>query len=1239
RLTGNAYANTLTGFGGNDTLLARDGNDILDGGAGDDVLDGGRGNDTYRFSRGFGRDAIRELDLPTGNNRIVFDDTVAADEVYFCDGYLRVRGTADRLALPATDIAFADGTTLTSSLVAIALAASFSHAPSAQDDTLEGTAGSDNLDGLAGRDFVYGFDGDDTLSGGADDDRVYGGNGADVLAGDSGNDLLWGNDGNDSMDGGDGHDAIHGHAGDDTLAGGEGLDTLYGDDGNDTIDGGAERDTLYGGDGNDVIRAGASGLLGGDTLDGGAGNDRLIGSERDDALAGGEGDDILDGGVGNDFLFDDTGNNTLCGGDGDDRLQTGVGADTLDGGAGTDFLSGAAGIDTYVLNEGIGSDWIAEWWGSSELTVVAIDDTLTPNDVALARLNNASGDYLQIALRTTGDELKVGSIDVALPNLEIRFGDGTVWNAAAISDRLYVRHGTPDNDVLVGGIGPDRLYGYAGSDTLTGLAGNDLLDGGTGADTLTGGPGQDTFVVDDAGDLAIEAAAEGLDGVQSSVSYVLPVNVDNLTLTGAAAVNATGNTLDNTLTGNTAANILDGKAGRDAMSGGAGNDTYVVDSTGDTVTELANQGTDLVQASIAYTLAADLEQLTLTGAGAITGTGNARDNVLTGNGGANTLTGLAGNDQLNGGAGADTLRGGAGNDTYIVDHASDVVTESAGEGTDTVLAGVTYTLASNVENLTLTGSGAVSATGNTLANTLTGNAGANTLNGGAGADTLRGGTGNDTYVVDVATDAITENAGEGTDTVQSAITWTLGAQLENLTLTGATAINATGNTLANTLTGNGGANTLDGGAGTDTLRGGAGNDTYVVDVAADVIIENAGEGTDLVQSAITLTLAANVENLTLTGSAHVNATGNTLNNTLTGNSGDNMLSGGAGADTLRGGAGNDTYVIDNAGDVVTEAASAGTDLVNASITHTLAANVEYLTLAGVAAINATGNTIDNWLRGNTAVNTLSGMDGHDTLWGDLGNDILAGHNGNDLVQGGAGNDALTDTAGNNLLDGGAGADTLSGGAGREMLIGGAGNDTLTTGGGADVIGFNKGGGADVVNASVGTDDTLSLGGALAYSDLKLRKSGLDLILDAGSGDQITFKSWYQAGFNHKSVLNLQVVADAMAAYDPASPDPMLNKKVVNFNFTGLVNAFDAALVANPAITSWNLTNALAANRLSGSDTAAIGGDFAYDYGHRSSLATIGATPAQSVLAAATFATAAQVLQPAATLYSGTVRLQ
>ena len=171
------------------------------------------------------------------------------------------------------------------------------------------------------------------------------------------------------------------------------------------------------------------------------------------------------------------------------------------------------------------------------------------------------------------------------------------------------------------------------------------------------------------------------------------------------------------------------------MIGGTGNDTYVVDAAGDVVTELAGQGTDTVQSSISYTLGANVENLTLTGAAAINATGNTLDNVLTGNTGNNVLSGGAGNDTMIGGAGNDTMIGGTGNDTYVVDAAGDVVTELAGQGTDTVQSSVSYTLGANVENLTLTGAAAINATGNALDNVVTGNAGDNILNGGVGNDT------------------------------------------------------------------------------------------------------------------------------------------------------------------------------------------------------------------------------------------------------------------------------------------------------------------------------------------------------------------------------------------------------------------------------------------------------------------------------------------------------------------------
>ncbi|MBJ7899453.1 MAG: hyalin, partial [Cyanobacteria bacterium RI_101] len=202
----------------------------------------------------------------------------------------------------------------------------------------------------------------------------------------------------------------------------------------------------------------------------------------------------------------------------------------------------------------------------------------------------------------------------------------------------------------------------------------------------------------------------------------------------------------------------------------------------------------------------------------------------------NTFTGTTNNDILNGTTSADTLIGLAGNDTYTLNNSGDVVVENPNEGTDTVKSDITYTLPDNVEKLTLNGSSNLNGTGNALNNTLTGNSGANTLTGLAGndtidgktgADTMIGGLGNDTYTVDNIGDVVIENPNEGTDTVKSSISYILGANLENLTLTGSANLNGTGNALNNKLTGNTGANILNGGAGADTLAGKDGNDTFV----------------------------------------------------------------------------------------------------------------------------------------------------------------------------------------------------------------------------------------------------------------------------------------------------------------------------------------------------------------------------------------------------------------------------
>ena len=313
---------------------------------------------------------------------------------------------------------------------------------------------------------------------------------------------------------------------------------------------------------------------------------------------------------------------------------------------------------------------------------------------------------------------------------------------------------------------------------------------------------QSTGVVQNLGGIDLASFSNRFaDTYVTSATTTLASQYLNLTLTGTTAINGTGNTLNNILTGNVAANSLNGGAGNDTMIGGLGDDTYVVDVATDVVTELAGEGTDLVQSAITFSLAAltNVENLTLTGTTAINGTGNALNNILIGNSAANSLSGGAGSDTLNGGAGNDTMIGGLGDDTYVVDVATDVVTELAGEGTDLVQSAITFSLAAltNVENLTLTGTTAINGTGNAFNNGLIGNSGANTLNGGLGNDTLTGGTGADTFRFDTALNAST-NVDRITDfTPTTSTTTTDHIQLENTGTGLFTAITATG-TLAAT---------------------------------------------------------------------------------------------------------------------------------------------------------------------------------------------------------------------------------------------------------------------------------------------------------------------------------------------------------------------------------------------------------------------------------------------------------
>lgn len=1508
-LDGGEDDDLLFGEGGDDNLFGGNGNDQLQGGEGDDLLTGEEGDDVL-----FGQAGNDDLIGDSGTDKLQGGD--GDDSLDGGEGNDRLFGDAGNDSLFGGD----------------------------DNDQLQGGEGDDLLSGEGGDDLLFGQAGNDTLYGAVGGDQLQGGDGEDFLDGEDGNDLLVGQAGNDTLFGGEGDDELQGSDGDDFLEGGEGNDVLFGQEGQDNLIGGAGDDFLEGGAGDDTLDGGA----GQDTLTGGPGDDayflhggvdrirdidgqnqiffdanvdpglitlaqdqsrssdlllqygpndyailtdgwiagalpgivdgsgdlvdwnelldrapalNIRGGEQADVIQGGGQADRLDGGAGNDFIDSGKGNDeisggrdndVLLGGAGNDLLYGNEGNDTLDGGSGNDQLSGGEGDDTYDFGRGAGADFISQIEQTSDFDTVRLGPEVTPQEVSLYRHDQD----LAIVIDDSSNQLWISNYFAGSGYQieQITFSDSTTWtlpdiDTKAISglensmtgtaeDDLFivdnvhdsiseardqgidtvqssvsytlsanlenltltgplninatgnsldnVLRGNSGNNVFKSGGGRDVAYGGPGDDvyydvtaveyadegvdtlysyygtvlpenvenlvlgyggtayvyTIAGIGngldnvitgrngvGGDLLDGKEGADTMIAGKlGSCTFGVDNPGDVVIPDAGGGRgDTVRSSISYQLGNYLENLTLIGSEPISGTGNEADNILDGasNSAANVLyggkgddtyylgagdsiveapdggvdsveirtrvtgvyklsdftnvenltlgeptwssdamgddvanellgniysnrlwggagndelfgnagddylDGGEGADRLFGDAGNDSYVIDDAGDQIWERADywddtvyrwrfSGVDTVLSTLSYTLGDNLENLVLTGGDAINGTGNSLNNTLTGNQSANIL---------DGGAGADSLIGGAGDDTYIIDNAGDKVTELADEGTDTVQSTVTYSLSDNVENLTLKGNAAIDGRGNNLNNILIGNAGSNVLDGGAG---------DDVYYVS-AGDTVVEHDHQGLDTVVSSNSWTLGANLEKLVLDGSATANGTGNSADNELIGNSSDNSLDGKIGKDRMLGGSGNDTYLVDNPNDVVIENLSEGIDLVQSSVSYALTANLENLSLTGAAAINGTGNDLDNVLTGNgagnvlrgkAGNDVLDGALGKDKLIGGTGNDTYIVENLGDKIIENVDEGDDTVRSSITFTLSNHLENLTLIGTDTVNGSGNTLDNVITGNRASNILAGGDGSDALFGGAGKDRLEGGRGNDLLRGGGGNDTLVEIDGNNALEGGIGKDVLTGGKGSELFIGGLGDDIISTGTGANLIAFNRGDGQDIVKPVSGASNTLSLGGGISFTDLGFRKPGRNLILDIGNGDQITLADWYRDTGN-RSVVSLQMITDAMADFDSSATDPLLNNRVEQFDFIGLVERFDQESKANPRLTQWQLASALLDFHVAGSDDSALGGNLAYQYGHGGNADAIDLATAREVLHDAHFGTTQQPLKPAA----------
>lgn len=298
----------------------------------------------------------------------------------------------------------------------------------------------------------------------------------------------------------------------------------------------------------------------------------------------------------------------------------------------------------------------------------------------------------------------------------------------------------------------------------------------------------------------------------------------------------------------------------------------------------------------------------------------------------------------------------------------------------------------------------------------------------------------------------------------------------------------TGTPEPDTLNGYDGNDRLDGAGGADTMVGGLGADTYIVDDMGDAAIEYAGEGIDRVLSSVSFTLGDYVERLILTGLGTIDGTGNALNNLIVGNSAFNVLDGRGGADDMRGGNGNDWYMVDNAGDLVTELAGEGDDTIFTSLaTFSIAAigNVEDL-VGDRRPVTYDPNApppVDQQLEGNALANYIDGGQGADRMTGGLGDDSYSVDNlGDTIVElSGGGTDSVraqinwrlgpnvenlilitdadfgiyaangTGNALDNRIEGNDLNNVLNGGLGADTLIGGTGNDTYIIDNAGDVI--------------------------------------------------------------------------------------------------------------------------------------------------------------------------------------------
>ncbi len=805
---------------------------------------------------------------------------------------------------------------------------------------------------------------------GNSDSTVYGSPTRDNITASLGNDIIYAGGGNDIIRTGIGNDFISGGTGNNSIDAGSEIDILtYIERTEDitlNLSEGANQDGFYtatvGTGFIDIIRDVENLVLG-------SGNDVIRGSVANNIIEGRDGNDILDGGAG--------GNDTLLGGIGNDILRSGFGNDTLDGEAGTntlEYTQSATGINTnqtlldvngfYNVVNGIYTDKVKN---ISTLTGSNF------NDVIIGTASN------QIYNGQNGDDTIDGgegldTINGGAGNDTASYASLTSGSISVLASTVTDQNGNIENLVNIenihGTTANDSFIGDAGNNSYSGLGGNDNFVATLGTDTINGGIGDDTL---DASSLASAIILNPiLMSITSAVNSLISTSfslIETITATsGSDLINYSG------ATNTTTVNLLNGTAQQTGQS--------LFNVTG-------------------------FEDVT-------TGSGN---DTITGNSANNTLLGGSGNDRFYGSAGTDIINGGLGNDSF------DINTTQGGTinlNTETLSgftgADIENTTILSIENITQTGSGGVTITGNTSDNTLVTGSGDDTFISSNGTDTLDGGTGNDTLdyssAVTATTLSLVQLNTNGFATLTSGTNTTLLKNIENLI---ATAQNdtITGNASDNIITAGAGNDIIDGGIGLDTIDGGIGTDTATYQSLGAGVTVNGNTVLDSIANSEALT---NIEIIA----------GTNFDDTFISTAGTNYYQGLGGNDAFTASQGTDTFE----GGVGTDTLRFNTANTNTPITFDLGQSV--LRTATGTGVNTSFNGIESLIGSFQTNDTVTYGTATNDVSVDLADYFASGLNGDanyeiegiENVTGGNGNDSIAGDANINFLDGGAGSDTL-----------------------------------------------------------------------------------------------------------------------------------------------------------------------------------------------------------------------